>query len=523
MFFLLSNHTPFRRPSFAIPKRATWVACCASLLFTLLAPPAVAFDLKQVSERARQLAAAPYKQPQVNLPQEVKDLDYTHFQQINYKPERILWRNTGTRFDLDFFPEGWHFNLPVKINEVTSQGVHEIRYDPQNFNYGSNKINPDNLRNLGFSGFRVHYPINAANRQDEILSFLGASYFRALGKGQHYGLSARGLAIDTAMGSGEEFPRFVEFWVVKPEPSATSLIIYALLDSPRVTGAYRFVVRPGISTTMEVNAQLYFRDKIGKLGMAPLTSMFFFRPGQHPNSDDYRPAVHDSSGLSVHMNNGEWLWRPLSNPKHLLVTSFSATDPIGFGLMQRHRAFADYESPSHHYELRPSTWIEPIGSWGPGRVELVQIPTTDETNDNIVAYWVPDKSPQPDKEPFSFNYRVWWQKDQETRPPGLYVAQTLQGRGYTHNPDDTISLAVDFVNGDPKQVTPDNKPDAQVSVDANAKLLDQTLIYNEATNGWRLSLHLQRLDAGKPVEMRASLHNGNKEVSETWSYILPPD
>ena len=233
-------------------------------------------------------------------------------------------------------------------------------------------------------------------------------------------------------------------------------------------------------------------------------------------------AVHDSSGLSVHMGSGEWIWRPLVNPKRLLVTSFATTNPIGFGLMQRQRMFADYEAPYLHYELRPSAWVEPIGEWGAGRVELVQIPTTDETNDNIVAYWVPDTQPAP-KKAFNFNYRVWWQKDGETRPPELSVTQTLQGRGYTHTPDDSISLAVDFAGPPAEIATPVSKPAAQVTVDANAKLLEQNLIYNDATKGWRLSLRIQRLDATKPVEMRASLLSANKGISETWSYILPPD
>lgn len=503
-------------------REILWRVCAAGLMLGLLPTPAVAFDFNQVAERARQLANESYKKPDTELPDELKGLDFGHYQQIQYKPEHILWRNIKTPFDLDFFSPGWHFGVPVKINEVTAQGVREIRYNPKNFNYGSNKINPDKLRNQGFAGFRVHYPINSANRRDEVVAFLGASYFRALGKGQRYGLSARGLAIDTALGSGEEFPRFVEFWIVRPQPSAKQLIIYGLLDSPRATGAYRFILKPGVSTTMEVSSRLYLRDKVGKLGLAPLTSMFFFSPGQRPNNDDYRPAVHDSSGLSVHMGNGEWIWRPLVNPKRLLVTSFATTNPIGFGLMQRQRTFADYESPFLHYELRPSAWVEPIGEWGAGRVELVQIPTTDETNDNIVAYWVPDTQPVP-KKAFNFNYRVWWQKDGETRPPELAVTQTLQGRGYTHTPDDSISLAVDFAGPPAESATPVSKPAAQVTVDANAKLLEQNLIYNDATKGWRLSLRIQRLDATKPVEMRASLLSANKGISEIWSYILPPD
>lgn len=501
----------------------SWLLGTAGILLGFYHTTAVAaFDFTQVADRARQLANSAYKPPDTSMPAELKALDFDHYQQISYKPDHILWRNTKSAFDLDFFPQAWQFNQPVKINEVTAQGVHEIRYNPNDFNWGRNKINPDNLRNQKFAGFRLHYPINAPNRQDEIVSFLGASYFRALGKNQRYGLSARGLAIDTALANGEEFPRFVEFWMVRPLPGAKQVVIYGLLDSPRATGAYRFILKPGVSTVMDVTARLYLRDKVGKLGLAPLSSMFFFSPGQRDNDDDYRPAVHDSSGLSIHMGNDEWIWRPLTNPKHLLVTSFTTSNPVGFGLMQRQRSFSDFEVPYLRYELRPSVWIEPIGKWGAGRVELVQIPTPDETNDNIVTYWVPDKQPAP-KVAYDFAYRLWWQMEKETRPPELSVTQTLQGRGYTHTPDASISMAVDFAGTHTNNDAALFNPTPMVSVDGNAKLLEQKLIYNEATNGWRLSLRIQRLDATKPVEMRASLQNGNKAVSETWSYILPPD
>lgn len=496
-------------------------ACVAGALLGFLSTSASAFDFQDVAQRARRLADAPYKKADADLPPELRNLNYENYHQIRYKPERMLWRNDKLPFEADFFPPGWHFDQPVRINEVTAQGVREIRFDQDAFDFGATKVDPGKLHGLGFAGFRVRYPVNSAAHKDEVLTFLGASYFRALGKGQHYGLSARGLAIDTALGTGEEFPRFVEFWILRPQASDKQLVIYGLLDSPRATGAYRFVLTPGVDTVMDVTARLYLRSAVGKLGLAPLTSMFYFGRGQHATEDDFRPAVHDSDGLSVHMGNDEWVWRPLSDPKRLLVTSFSTTNPIGFGLMQRQRDFANFEDPVLRYELRPSAWVEPKAQWGAGRVELVQIPSPDETNDNIVAYWVPDRLPAP-KAAYDYAYRVWWQKDKDTQPPGLHVAQTLYGRGYTHTPDGSISLAVDF-EGPSDLESPELKPEAQVSVDANAKLLEQKMIHNDATGGWRLSLRLQRLDPGKPVEMRASLHSGNKGISETWSYILPPD
>ena len=83
---------------------------------------------------------------------------------------------------------------------------------------------------------------------------------RASARDQVFGLSARGLAIDTAESWGEEFPWFREFWLVTPAPNAKELTIYALLDSPRVTGAYRFAVEPGEQTRVDVECRLFLRE-----------------------------------------------------------------------------------------------------------------------------------------------------------------------------------------------------------------------------------------------------------------------
>src|SRR5690606_17214246 len=237
--------------------------------------------------------------------------------------------------------------------------------------------------------------------------FLGASYFRALAEGMRYGLSARGLAIDTGEASGEEFPRFVEFWINRPAPADRELIVFALLDSRRATGAFRFVIRPGAPTRIDVRARLYLREPVAKLGIAPLTSMFFYGENQPAPAPRLRPEVHDSDGLSIASSSGEWIWRPLQNPRRLLITYFALADPLGFGLLQRDRHFRSYEDIDARFELRPGAWVQPKGRWGAGRVELVQIPSPDETNDNIVAYWVPDNQPEP-KKPFDVEYTLFW-------------------------------------------------------------------------------------------------------------------
>ena len=482
---------------------------------------ALAFDFGEVAKRAEQLAATAYQKPASNLPKELQTLSYDQYWSIRLKPDRPYWRGAKLPFELGFFPEGMYYDQPVRINEVAPDGVREIKFDPDLFDYGAVKVDPSAVRGLGFAGLSIRSAINNPDTKEEVLIFLGASYLRGLGKGQVYGAYARGLAVDTGLASGEEFPRFVEFWVERPGASAKELVINALLDSPRAAGAYRFVVRPSIETVMEVSARLYLREAVGKLGLAPLATMFFFGKNQHPVSDDYRPQVHNSDGLSVVTGTGEWIWRPLVNPKRLQVSSFALTNPAGFGLMQRDRDFHQYEDLEARYELRPSVWVEPKGQWGSGRVELVQIPVPDETNSNIVAYWLPDKLPPP-KEPLDVEYRLLWQKEPDARPPHAWVAQTRRGKGYARNPDNSIGFVVDFEGPVLKKLPADAKVEASVSADSNGELLQHSVYRNDATGGWRITVRVHRLDDGKPLELRGYLYSGNNLLSETWSYLLPP-
>jgi periplasmic glucans biosynthesis protein len=505
----------------AFTARTGRVAICAVLLAAGWPHAAPAFDFNDVSNRARQLAAATYQKPDINLPRELQSLTYDQYRDIRYRPERYYWRADKLPFELAFFHQGSYFKDPVRINEISPRGVRRIAFDPANFNYGANKIDQEKMRGLDFAGFRVHYAVNTPHYKDEVLVFLGASYFRALGKGQRFGISARGLAVDTGLPSGEEFPRFVEFWIERPSLIARELVIYGLLDSVRVAGAYRFVLRPGTETIVDVKMRLYLRDKIERLGLAPLTTMFFSGENERSTADDYRPEVHDSDGLSIHAGNGEWIWRPLLNPKRLLITSFTMSNPHGFGLMQRDRSFASYEDLEARYDERPSAWVEPRGKWGSGIVQLVQIPTPDETNDNIVAFWTPDASPRP-QQPYDLEYRLLWQKDTETHPPLAWVMQTRRGRGFMRKPDNTIGYVVDFVGGAFRKLPRDAKVESMVTLDANAELIENHTYANEVTGGWRMILRMRRLDDKKPVEMRAFLRNGNEIISETWSYILPP-
>ena len=513
--------SPLRRPPLLLRRDiAPLGAGCVALVAFLLSAACAAFGFDDVALRARQLAAASYKKPDVNLPKELQELTYDQYRDIRFKPDRAWWRNSNLPFELMFFHEGLYYNHPVLLHEVSPAGVRDIRFDPGLFDYGKNHLDPKSLEGLGYAGFRVHFALNSPKYKDEVLVFLGASYFRALGKGQRYGISARGLAIDTALMSGEEFPRFTEFWIERPEPQARELRLYALLDSPRATGAYGFVLKPGVDTVLDVRVQLYLRQNVAKLGLAPLTSMYYFGENDRTGIEDFRPEVHDSDGLSVEAGTGEWLWRPLVNPKRLLVTSFAVTNPLGFGLLQRDRSFFDYEDLESRYETRPSVWIAPKGNWGAGRIELVQIPTPDETNDNIVAYFVPD-APPPPQQPYDFGYRMLWQKDNDTRPTLAYVSQTRRGHGYVRKPDDSISLMIDFEGAALRKLPADTPVQGVVNADSNIQVMEANAYHNDVTNGWRLALRIRRQDDKKPGELRAFLRNGTTTLSETWSYILP--
>ncbi len=471
-----------------------------------------AFNLDDVAAKAKDLAGQKYEAPKSNLPPVFRDMKYADYQKIRFLQEKAEWAKDKTPFKLSFYHQGMHFDTPVKINQISAKKVEEIKYDPSRFEFGDVPHDPEATKNLGYAGFRVLYPINKADKQDEIMTLLGASYFRVVGKGHRYGLSARGLAIDTALPSGEEFPRFTEFWIEKPKPTDKHLVIYALLDSPRSTGAYKLTLRPGEDTVVDVKSRVYLRDHVSRLGVAPLTSMYLFGPNQPSKIMNYRPALHDSEGLAIHAGNGEWLWRPLNNPKHLAVSNFSVENPRGFGLLQRQRDFSDYEDLDDEYEKRPSAWIEPKGDWGKGTVDLVEIPTADETNDNIVAFWSPETLPEPGK-PFEYDYRLRWtiKEDQLHSQELGWVKQTLRSAGdvkqsnLIRQTDGSVALLVDFVGPNLAALPADTALRSQVSVGDNAEVVENNLRYNPETKGWRLTLRLKVQDPKKSTEMRAAL------------------
>jgi glucans biosynthesis protein len=498
------------------------------MLAMALAFSAQAFTLDDVAEVAKMRSAQPFQA--LTIPRELKTLGYDTYRDIRFDTDKALWRAGQLPYEVNFFHVGPHGDS-VRIHEITPEGVKQIPYQSADFSFGKNQLNPQSWGDVGFAGFRIHAALNSSDYKDELISFLGASYFRALGAGQRYGLSARGLAVDPAGAAAEEFPRFTDFWLQKPAASGGALTIYAALDSQRMTGAYRFDIQPGEQTTVEVHARLFMRagaEPVKTLGLAPLTSMFFSGENQ-PHPGDFRPEVHDSDGLMMVTGEGEWLWRPLQNPAATLVTSFAMKSPKGFGLMQRDRSFSSYEDTEARYELRPGAWVTPIGDWGAGRVELLQFNTPDETHDNTVAYWVPEKTPQPG-ESIELAYQIAWQGKNQQLPPSSRVTQSRRGIGYSRLDaqarSQQIQFVIDFAGPALDALPADAQVRAIASTDANGRVLESLAYRNPATGAWRMTLRVQRINPVQPVELRAFLQrDGNpapQTLSETWTYLITP-
>jgi glucans biosynthesis protein len=496
------------------------------LLLLLPALPAAAagprFDLDTVAARARELAAAPHDAAQGPVPPWLLEITYDRWRDIRFRPERALWAGQGLPFTVQFFHPGFLYNRTVAINTVDGTGVHPAPFTPGQFDYGQNDFASRVPQLLGYAGFRIHHPIKRPTYHDEIIVYLGASYFRAVSRRTAFGLSARGLAIDTALSSGEEFPSFREFWLVRPAKGTRTMVVYALLDSRRATGAYRFEITPGDATLVKVEQRVFLREPVRKLGIAPLTSMFFRGENTIRPIEDYRPETHDSDGLLLLTSAGEWVWRPLDNPERLQVNSFEVPpNPRGFGLVQRDRDLEHYQDFEARYDQRPSTWVAPQGDWGVGHVELVEIPTRDDTNDNVVAFWVPAVPLEAGTE-LRHAYTISWYEDDPKRPPAGRTIATRRDRGTA---EDAYRFVVDFAGPELARLPPESVLEGVVTVgsggDAQSMLLDQQVLKNPVTNGWRLVFQV-RPTVDDPIPMRAFLRKGPDALTETWSYLLRP-
>lgn len=536
-----------RRRSFLASTLGLGLASVLGLPLPALAQPsrggAQPFSRDILVEMARSLAQTPFQDMQVDLPDALRDLGYDGYRDIRYRPDQALWTGEGRGFEAQFFHPGFLFDQPVAVHEVIGDQARRLTFSPDLFSYSGQELaaNLDEALNggpdgapdggLGFAGFRLSTPLNRPDVLDEVISFLGASYFRALGRGHQYGKSARGLAINAGLPTGEEFPYFRAFWLERPRDTdgrAGEIVVHALMDSPSITGAYQFTIIPGETTITRVRATLFPRRDIDRLGVAPLTSMYFFGENQTAPSLDFRPEVHDSDALVLDSGMGLRYWRPLVNPARLRLSVFRDTDPQGFGLIQRDRRFASYQDLEAAYERRPSAWVVPEAAWGNGAVLLLEIPTDLEANDNIVAFWVPDENAVPGT-PIELAYRVEWRD----HAPATGLAEVVGTRvGYggfagVQPETDKRKFVVDFAGGPLDYLPADAAVEADLwisrgertepVVQHNPHVAPLTGVDADARRGgWRVFFDLTP-DAPL-VEMRLSLRIDGALLSEVWTY-----
>jgi periplasmic glucans biosynthesis protein len=484
------------------------------------AQPPAKFGFEDVVRLARELAAANFDQAAPALPEALDKLDFDSWRDIRFRPDKALLATNGSQFRLQLFHLGHIYRRPVIVNTIRDGIPAPIPYTANLFDYGRTKIDKPLPINLGFAGFRLHYPLNSPKIYDEVIAFLGASYFRFLGRGQRYGLSARGLAVEAGT-PNEEFPFFREFWIESPESGADRITIYALLDGQSATGAYRFDLYAGIESAIEASVVLVPRRNNVKFGLAPLTSMFFIGENDHRFDDDFRPELHDSDGLLIHSGTGEWIWRPLHNPEKPELSTFLDHDIRGFGLLQRDRDFSHYQDLDLAYETRPSYFVEPKGNWGDGAVELVEFLTERETNDNIVASYVPKSSLEAQK-PFNYAYRLIATLNPPELSPNGWTLNTYQtaaaARGSAEPPiPGSRRFIIDFTGGDLAFYVDDPQLVEVVPTTSQGKIIRSFIVPNPHIKGFRAVIDVQ-LEPGQSTDMRAFLRTGSRALTETWTF-----
>lgn len=476
-------------------------------------------DYDAVVARAQALAAKGHSDSRQDLTAPFADLGYDAYRAIRFDPARRLWRNENRGFEIDLLPPGSVFRDAVRVFVVEDGLAREATFDPTALIFDPSRFTPPpdlgpSAWSHAWTGFRVRFPINRPDLLDEFAVFQGASYFRAVARGQTYGLSARALALRTGLAEGEEFPRFTDFWLHRPETEANALTVHALLESPSATGAFEFVLRPGGETLFDVRCAVFARTDMTELGVAPLTSMYFFGPKDRGRFDDYRDAAHDSAGLQMLTGRGERLWRPLNNPQMLQISTFQDRNPQGFALVQRQRGFAYYQDAEARYDLRPSAAVTPRGEWGAGGVRLIEIPTDSEFNDNIVAFWRPEAALAAGAR-LDLEYRIVWAA---LAPDAADMARVVGTRiGQYVNDRTRLSVIVDFDLG---EQTPAGLS-AVASVSAGAiehvglKPLPGGVLL-------RAAIRFAPPESGD-AEFRVMLLDGSgAQASETWLYRWSP-
>ncbi|MGE9552787.1 glucan biosynthesis protein D [Erwinia amylovora] len=496
------------------------------------------FDFDVLKKMAADLAKQPYGGAPAPLPETLATLTPQAYNEIQYDANHSLWNGIANReLDVQFFHVGMGFKRRLRMFSVdaASREAREIHFRPELFNYNDAKVDTKQLEgknDLGFAGFRAFKKPELASK--DIVSFLGASYFRAVDDTYQYGLSARGVAIDTFSNGKEEFPDFTAFWFETPKAEDTTFTVYTLLDGPSCTGAFKFIIHcEEKRVVMEVENHIYARKDIAQLGISPMTTMFSCGNNERRMCDTIHPQIHDSDRLAMWTGVGEWICRPLNNPQRLTYNAYQDENPRGFGMLQLNHDFQDYQDVIGWYNKRPSLWVEPVGKWGKGAINLMEIPTTGETLDNIVCFWRPAEAIKAGSE-HSFSYKLYWSGLPPVRSGLSRVNATRTGMGGfpegwapgEHYPDVWARrFAVDFVGGDLKAAAPKGIEPVINVTSGTVKQVE--ILYVEPIDGYRILFDwYPNSDSVAPVNMRLFLRTKDETLSETWLYQYfppPPD
>ncbi len=475
-----------------------------------------AFSRESVVALARQRAATPYQEP-MPLPANFPAIGYDQYKDIQFDRRSAPFGGADETFSMDLMHAGFIFPHPVDLFLVENGGVKPIVYQPEMFTYRPWLKTELPSGSRLFAGFRLNAPMGAGLSSEEFVVFQGASYFRAHGRDQAYGLSARGLSIDSGLPAPEEFPIFTSFWIERPQPDDTTITVHALMDSPRVTGAFSFLIAPGDATVMDVEASLFPRAPVERYGLAPLTSMFLFNATNRDRFADFRWSVHDTDGLAIETADGEWLWRSFANPpKKVEFSQYATRTPKGFGLQQRVRDYDQYQDLEARYDLRTSLWVEPRGDWGDGAIELIELPSKFEFFDNIVAYWRPAK-PLEVGQRLDYAYKLRW------GPPVLHAelgTVSAARAGLTMDNKKRRLFVIDFEL--PERLRDYQEGIVPLATASAGRILGVSGRRNAATGGYRLNFEMED-PRTETVDVAAQLKLGGKTISETWLYRIFQD
>jgi glucans biosynthesis protein len=486
--------------------------------------PSHPFSFDLIAERAAANARLPWQAPPDTAAAILDRIDYDAYQEIRYRPDMSLMLDSRHQLPVQLFHLGKFSRDIVKVNLVKGNEAQEVLYNANLFDTPAGHPARELPQGVGFAGFRVMAP----DLKTDWLAFLGASYFRTSGPYNQYGLSARGLAIDTGAPTPEEFPRFTEFWL--DSSKGNTVVIYAILDGPSITGAYRMTAQRSVDTRnvaridMEIEARLFARRDIGRLGIAPFSSMYWYGETSRRQIVDWRPEIHDSDGLAMWTGSGERIWRPLNNPPRVMGNAFVDNNIKGFGLLQRDRDFVHYLDDSVFYERRASVWVEPLDPFGEGEVHLLEIPTDDEIHDNIAAYWCP-KGPFTAGTSRTYRYRLRW-LDDIPFPSNLAKATNtwtgIGGRPGHKRPEGVRKFVVDFQGPAFKGLG--REDGVEIIVTPSRGVLSNAYCHPvvDQRERWRALFDLEATGSD-PVDIRIFLRRADRALTETWVFQYFPD